>query len=190
MTSKRCSVSALILAGGKATRLGGVDKSQLVVEGRTIFERQVEALRGFEVLVSSSRDVPGYRTVRDAIEDGGPLAGIAAGLAAASTEWLLVLAGDMPYVTRELCDRLVSRTSDDIDAVGIRIDGLPEPLVCVLRVSRALPIVQRRLAARELKASRLLSDGALRVVWLDEAELRAIDPDLRAFFNVNSPEDL
>ena len=179
-------VTALILAGGKATRLGGVDKRELVVEGRTIFERQVAVLadRVAEIIVSSPKDIPGYRTVRDAVEDGGPLAGIAAGLTAARTPWLLVIAGDMPFLTPAVIDRLVSHTSDDmIDAIGVRLADLPEPLVCLLRVSSCTHVVQSRVAARALKASRLLTDGDLRVAWLDEN-------DARAFFNVNVPEDL
>jgi molybdopterin-guanine dinucleotide biosynthesis protein A len=181
----RSDVSALILAGGKATRLGGIDKRAIVVEGRTIFERQVDALRDAvaEILVSSPRDIAGFRTVRDAVENGGPLAGIAAGLLAARTPWVLVLAGDMPFVTRELVDRLLSRTRDDIDAVGIRIDNLPEPLACVLRVSSCTQIVQARLAAHALKASQLLTDTTLRVDWVDDVPRRAL-------FNVNEPEDL
>jgi molybdopterin-guanine dinucleotide biosynthesis protein A len=57
-TVVRHDVSALILAGDKARRLGGVDKREIVVEGRTIFERQVEALapRVAEILVSSPGD--------------------------------------------------------------------------------------------------------------------------------------
>ena len=176
------TVSALILAGGKATRMGGVDKSALVVEGRTIFERQLAALGTLPVIVSAPRDVPGFTTVRDVAEGAGPLAGIAAGLAAATTPWLLVLAGDMPYLTAEIIDRLVSRTSDDIDAVGVRLAGLPEPLVCVLRVSVFLPLVRDRLARGDLKASRMLTEGDARVAWLDET-------DARAFFNVNLPAD-
>jgi molybdenum cofactor guanylyltransferase len=182
MSSKSSSVSALILAGGKATRLGGVDKRELVVEGRTIFERQRAVLDGLPLLVSSTREIAGVTTVRDSIVDGGPLAGIAAGLEAAQTPWLLVLAGDMPYVTRDVIDRLCARLADNIDAVGVRLAGLPEPLVCVLRVSVYLPIVQDRLARRALKASGLLAD-APRVAWLDET-------DTRPFFNVNAPGDL
>lgn len=176
-------VSALILAGGKATRLGGVDKRELVVEGRTIFARQVAVLSGLEIVVSSAKDIAGYRTVRDTVAGAGPLAGIAAGLAGARTPWLLVLAGDMPYMTREVIDRMLAAIDDAIDAVGIRIAGMPEPLACVLKVSACQPIVQARLARGDLKASRLLTDGELRVVWLEET-------DARPFFNVNVPEDL
>lgn len=195
MSSSRCSpanTSALILAGGRATRLGGVDKRELVVEGRTIFDRQCEVLRPrvAEIIVSSPREVPGYRTVADAVPGAGPLAGIAAGLAAATTPWLLVLAGDMPYVSGALIDLVLAGAGDGVDAVGIRIGELPEPLVCLLRAGAARPVVAARLAGGRLKASRLLTDGELRVAWLAEPALRAIDPTLRALFNVNAPEDL
>lgn len=200
-------VSALILAGGKATRFGGIAKHELVVDGETIFARQVRVLapRVAEILVSSPRDIAGYRTVRDRVAGVGPLAGIAAGLAACRTPWLLVLAGDMPYVSGELVDGLLGSADElqgqaqlaqlasgdgtqvvqvvtDPDAVGVRVAGLPEPLVCLLH-RRVLPVVERRIAAGDYKASRLLTDAGLRVRWIDDA-------DPVALRNVNSPEDL
>lgn len=200
MRSSRCSpadaaalVTALVLGGGRATRLGGVDKRELVVEGRTIFARQCEVLapRVAEILVSSPRPVPGYRTVADAVPGAGPLAGIAAGLAAAATPWLLVVAGDMPFVSGALIDLLLAQADSAApDAVGIRVGELPEPLLCLLGVAAARPVVEARLAAGRLKASRLLTDGELRVAWLTEPALRAVDPDLRSLFNVNEPGDL
>jgi molybdenum cofactor guanylyltransferase len=189
---QRDQVTGLILAGGKATRLGGVDKRELVIGGRTIFERQVEALAPCvaEIVVSSPRAVAGYRTVADPVPGAGPLAGIAAGLAAATTPWLLVIAGDMPYVHRAFLELVRSRADAECDAVGIRIGGLPEPLCSMLRVAAWRSVVTARLAAGRLKASALLTDEALQVRWIEEPELRAIDPDLRALHNVNAPEDL
>ena len=185
-------VTALILAGGKATRFGGIAKHEIVVEGQTIFARQVGVLapRVAEILVSSPRDIAGYRTVRDAVQGIGPLAGIAAGLAACRTSWLIVVAGDMPHITAALIDQLISRAlasidphaADSADAIGIRINGLPEPLLCVLH-TRTLPIVERRISAGDYKASRLLTDAQLRVDWIEDA-------DPAALRNVNSPEDL
>lgn len=189
---RRDDVTALVLAGGKATRLGGADKTALVVDGQTIFERQCAALlpRVAEIIVSSPRAHPAYRTVADAVPNAGPLAGIAAGLAVATTPWLLTLAGDMPHVSGAWLDTLLARTGDSIDAVGIRIGGFPEPLFCVLRVEPCLPIVTRRLAARAFKASGLIEDASLRVNWIDEAEARALDPELRGLHNINAPDDL
>lgn len=189
---QREQVTALILAGGKATRLGGVDKRELVIGGRTIFERQIEALGPCvaEILVSSPRQVAGYRTVVDPVPGQGPLAGIAAGLAAATTPWLFVIAGDMPYLHRALIELVLSRGDAGCDAVGIRIGGLAEPLCSAMHVAAWRPIVTERLAAGRLKASALLTDEDLRVRWIEEAEVRAIDPELRALHNVNAPEDL
>jgi len=189
---QRDQITALILAGGKATRLGGVDKRELVIAGRTIFERQVEALAPCvaEIIVSSPRPIAGYRSVRDAVANAGPLAGIAAGLAAATTPWLFVIAGDMPYVHRALVELVVSRAGEGCDAVGIRIGALAEPLCTILRVAAWLPVVTGRLTAGRLKASSLLTDEPLRVRWIEEDDVRAVDPDLRALHNVNAPEDL
>lgn len=192
-------LSALILAGGKASRLGGIAKHELVIDpadGRTIFARQVELLapRVAEILVSSAMDIPGFRTVRDAVSGAGPLAGIASGLSASRTDWLLVVAGDMPHITGDLLDRMsveanpyTSSPDDDLvgrplSAVGVRSGGLPEPLLCVLH-RRVLPVVERRIAAGRYKASGLLTDEGLRVTWIDAA-------DPAALRNVNSPEDL
>ena len=185
-------VTALILAGGRATRLGGVDKRELVIEGRTIFERQVAVLAPWvvEIVVSSGRDVPGYRTVADAVVDGGPLAGIAAGLEAATTAWVLVVAGDMPYLAGDVIALILGQLDPGLDAVGIRVGALPEPLFCALHRETAFAAVSRMLAAGTRKASRLLTDAGLRVAWIDEAALRAVDPSLRSLGSVNVPADL
>jgi len=182
-------VTALILAGGRATRMGGVEKHLIEVDtgdGRreTILTRlaRVLAPRVAEIVVAAARDASGFRTVRDPIEGVGPLAGIAAGLAAARTPWLLVVAGDMPYVTAAVVEQLLAARADAFDAIGVRANGLPEPLVCVLH-ARARAAVERRLAAGRYKASGLLTDEDLRVRWLD-----GVDP--QALRNVNRPEDL
>lgn len=184
------TVSALILAGGKATRFGGIAKHEIVVEGETIFARQVRVLAPLvdEILVSGAA-VDGYRTVRDSIEGAGPLAGIAAGLAACRTDWLLVVAGDMPFISGELVQRMIERAvssqdprgGDCAEGVGLRVNGLPEPLLCMLH-RRVLPGVEHRLAAGDYKVSRLLTDEVW-VTWIDDADPKAVR-------NLNSPEDL
>ena len=178
-------VSALILAGGKATRFGGIAKHLLVIDGETIFARQVAVLapRVAEIMVSSADDIAGYRTVRDSVADAGPLGGIAAGLAAARTPWLLVVAGDMPDLDGTLIERMIRHSGGEhADAVGVRVGDLPIPLLCLLH-RRVLPTVERRLASRRFKASGLLTQEGLRVRWLEDA-------DPRSLRNVNSPEDL
>jgi len=180
-------VTALILAGGKATRFGGLAKHAIVIEGKTILERQVAVLapRVAEIMISSPQPIEGYQTVADALADGGPLAGIAAGLAAATTPWVLVVAGDMPSIAPEVIEQILERLGDD--AVGLEVGGLPQPLLCALRVEAALPALARMTGR---KASRLLTDAGLAVRWISEAEIRALDPTLRSLANVNAPGDL
>jgi molybdopterin-guanine dinucleotide biosynthesis protein A len=189
------SVSALVLAGGKATRFGGIAKHELVIGGRTIIERQVEVLapRVHEILVSAPEPIAGYRTVADTIVDAGPLAGIAAGFAAATTPWVLIVAGDMPYLTGAVVDLVLARLDDAhsaYDGVGIEIGGLPQPLFCALRVAAARPALERLLASGQRKASRLLTDSGLAMRWLAEPDVRAVDPSLRSLANLNEPADL
>ena len=177
-------VAALILAGGKATRFGGIAKHELVIGGRTIFEHQTTVLAPLvaEILVSSPEDIAGFRTVRDAVIGAGPLAGIAAGLAASTQAWLLVLAGDMPFITPAILDALIAARAPELDAVGLQVNGLPEPLCCLLH-TRTRAAVERRLAAKRFKASGLLTDEGLNVRWLTDA-------DPAALRNLNSPSDM
>lgn len=180
------NAAALILAGGKATRMGGAAKHELIVDGETILARQARVLapRVAEIVVSCNQPVPGYRTVADFVANAGPLAGIAAGLSAVASEWLLVVAGDMPDLSGAVVDLLLTPT--DEDASGLRVDGLAQPLLCVLRVAAFRPLVAARLAAGDYKASHLLASHP-RVRWLDP---RTVDPQLSSLRNVNTVDDL
>ena len=173
-----------MLAGGRATRLGGVDKLALVIDGATILDRLAAVLapRVAEIVIATPRDVTGYRCVRDAPGEG-PLAGIAAGLDACTTAWLVVVAGDMPYLTGALVDRMLATRDATVAAVGVRHAGRPEPLVCALHAASVLA-ARRWLAAGRFKASGLLVDEGLRVAWVDEP----CHP--RPLANVNTPADL
>jgi molybdopterin-guanine dinucleotide biosynthesis protein A len=163
--------------------MGGVAKHAIVIGGETIFARQVAVLAPLvDEIVVSGVDVPGHRTVRDAVRDVGPLAGIAAGLAACATPWLLVVAGDMPHLSRELIAAMLARRAPELDAVGVRLGTLPQPLLCVLHV-RTRRVVERRVVAGNYRASGLLTDEGLRIAWLD-------DPEPRALANINAPADV
>jgi molybdopterin-guanine dinucleotide biosynthesis protein A len=186
-------IAAAIVAGGAATRLGGVSKSSLVVGGRTIAERQLEVLRATfpRVLVVANDAAPwaglGVQVVGDRFASAGPLAGVHAALVAtAAHDGVVCVAGDMPFVAPALLE-LLRDHAPDAAAVVPRIGGRAEPLLA--RWGRAaLPVVEARLAAGE-RAVHAVFD-ALATSWLDEPALRAVDPALRSFANVNTPEEL
>lgn len=198
------SISALILAGGRATRMGGIAKHEIIVQGETILARQARVLREHvgDIIVSSPVDIDGFRTVRDAHEGIGPLAGILAGLEAATTQWMFIVAGDMPYLSGMLIGQMVelaemagghseeehAPTWQGIHAIGVKKKKLPEPLFSVVRVPRARDAITTLIAAGDYKASRMLD--ALNATYVSEKIARACDPDLLTLHNINEPGDI
>jgi molybdopterin-guanine dinucleotide biosynthesis protein A len=186
-------VAAAVIAGGAATRLGGQNKPALVVGGRSIAERLLEALRATfaRVLVVANQPEPwralGAEVTPDLRRGAGPLAGVHAALVAtAGHPGVVCVAGDMPFVEPALL-ALLRDHAPEAWAVVPRVAGRAEPLLA--RWGRAcLPVVEAHLDAGE-RAAHAIFDG-VRTAWLDEPALRAVDPELRSLANVNTPEDL
>jgi molybdopterin-guanine dinucleotide biosynthesis protein A len=108
--------TAVVLAGGKAARLGGQAKPQLIVGGRPILAAVLDAVADAEqrIVVGPRQPVPpDVRLVREQPAGGGPVAAIRAGLAGAATDVVLVLAGDLPFLTAELVGGLRERLTGD-----------------------------------------------------------------------------
>jgi molybdopterin-guanine dinucleotide biosynthesis protein A len=181
--------TAAILAGGRATRLGGRDKSALVVGGRPILSRQVAMLTAVdgvdEILIVGHATHPSARTIADVVPGCGPLGGIHAALAEARHETVFVLACDTPYPTASLVAHLFS-LADGVDVVVPRTEQGYHPLCAVYSRGCLDPIAQR-LAAGHLKVIDLVDDVRARVVSGSELE-RFGDPQ-RLFTNVNTPAD-
>jgi molybdopterin-guanine dinucleotide biosynthesis protein A len=186
-------VTACILAGGRARRFGGALKPLLVVDGTTILARQraVLAPRAAELVIAVAGPGPlteqGVRAVRDTVADAGPLAGLAAGFAASARPWLLAVAGDMPHLSPRVLDAILAAADERVDAVVPRVGGFPEPL-CALYGRGAAAVVARHLDGGRRRTQGILDD--LRVAWLEEPALRALDPELVTFTNVNAPDHL
>jgi molybdopterin-guanine dinucleotide biosynthesis protein A len=186
--------AAAILAGGKATRMGGRPKSFLLVQGARIIDRQLEVLRPLfgEILIGTGPHDPGafapfgLPTVPDALNDVGPLAGILAVIEAAAAPHVVVVACDMPYLTPAAL-ALVATPDPEADVVVPVVDDRPEPLFA--RYSRACaPAIRARLAAGDRRVVSFYDDVRTRV--LAESTLRALDPTLRFLANCNTPQDL
>jgi molybdopterin-guanine dinucleotide biosynthesis protein A len=121
------------------------------------------------------------------VADAGPLAGIDAALAALADRAtdVVCVAGDMPFLQQDLL-RLLRDHAPGADAVVPRLDGNPEPLLARYAV-RQSALVAAQLASGDFAVHRFLQH--LTVTWLDELALRAVDPSLRSFTNVNTPAD-
>jgi molybdopterin-guanine dinucleotide biosynthesis protein A len=187
------AVAAAVIAGGPATRMGGVVKAALEIGGRSIAARTMEALGAVfaRVVVVANEPGPwaalGAELVPDRARGAGPLGGLqAALLATRGHPGVVCVGGDMPFLSPAIL-RLLRDRDPDAEAVVPRVGGRPEPLLARYAAG-CLDVVERRLAAGALAVHELL--GALAVRWVDEPELRALDPALRALTNVNTPEDL
>jgi molybdopterin-guanine dinucleotide biosynthesis protein A len=102
---------AIVPAGGAARRLDGVDKPALLVAGVSLLDRVIEAAAGAERIVVAGARRPTRRPVRWVCEDppgGGPVAALAAALPAVRAPVVVLLAADLPFVTRELVELLVA----------------------------------------------------------------------------------
>src|SRR4051794_36787739 len=133
------AVTLGILAGGRATRLDGLDKAWLEREGQPQVLRIVRrfATRVDHVLVSANRHLQHYRqhgltAVVDSVEDIGPIGGLNALMEACKTPWLLTIPVDVVDVNDCLLPTLMAR-ADTKGAYAIDDDGV-QPLVALWRV--------------------------------------------------------
>jgi molybdopterin-guanine dinucleotide biosynthesis protein A len=175
--------SAAILAGGDARRFGGRDKSALVVDGRTILDRQIEELS------SLTSDLLVIRRADDLVPGCGPLGGLHTALSRARGDRVFLLACDMPYVTAAFAGYLLSLSDDvdvDVDVVVPRTERGRHPLCAVYR-RRCLVVVAKRLAERRLKMVELLDD--LRVHEVKAEDIDRFGDRHRLLANVNTPAE-
>jgi molybdopterin-guanine dinucleotide biosynthesis protein A len=187
-------LSAVVLAGGRNSRMGGLDKGRIPFRGVPLALRAVRLLAGiFEEVVLVTNSAEGYPGLPagvlltgDLFPGRGPLAGIHAGLARSSRQAAFCVACDMPFLSAGLIRRLARRfRALDCDVLLPRVGAEVEPLHALYH--------RRLLAAME----RLLSDGQGNSVrrLFPEARTEYLElPDTaqvrRAFTNLNTPEDV
>ena len=182
-------ITGIILAGGKARRLGGQDKGLIEVAGRSLIARTLERIapQVDEILISANRHLQTYaalgrRVVADALPDfQGPLAGIAAAARHARHDWLLTVPCDAPLLPLDLASRLIGRALDS-GARLVRAADAGQTHYTVMLLHRSLLAdLEDQLALGQLKVQAWQARHACETVHFD-------DPD--AFLNVNTPEDL
>jgi len=182
--------TAAILGGGQARRLGGQDKSALLVGGRAILDRQLAVLHdlGVPVLIVGADSRPGTHDITpvpDRLPGHGPLGGLYTALVASPTDHVVVVACDMPFLTASFLAHLAA-VPDAVDAVVPRLADGRHPL-CARYDRRAAGSIRQRLEAGRLRVSEALDE--LTVRELGPEELAPFDPDGTLLFNVNTPDD-
>lgn len=182
-------LSAAILAGGRARRMGGANKAALRIGGRTIAERQLAVLGDvaapvFVVGGEAGRWPEGIRVVPDALPDAGALGGIYTAIVESPHDRVLVVGCDMPCLSRAFLRMLAG--VQDADVVLPRSERGYEPL-CAVYAKACAATIRARIGRGELHAA-LRPDG-VRVAEIGPEVLAAYDPDGLLLANVNTPHD-
>jgi molybdopterin-guanine dinucleotide biosynthesis protein A len=183
--------TAAILAGGHARRLGGIDKSALLVRGTSILDRQLGVLRSLtpHILIVASDEhryrEAGVPVVCDRIRGAGSLGGLYTALVEAPTDQLVVMACDMPFLTAPFLTRLAALGDGADAAIPRDVRGLHP--ICAAWSRRAAPHLRERIDQGRLRILDALE--GLDVREMDPRELAGFDPDGRLLLNVNTPDD-
>jgi molybdopterin-guanine dinucleotide biosynthesis protein A len=190
--------SGIILAGGSSSRMGK-NKALLSLPGNkavTFIEYLVSLLEEFcsETLIVARdqahvRDYvfPGVRVTFDETPGIGPLMGVYSGLSAIHTTHALVVAVDLPCIQPALLSFLLSQRLPTDTLLVPLVHNIPQVLLAIYPRS-VLPFVKEQLLQGRRDLRCLLNIAP--VQFVEEAQLRQIDPQLRSFKNINTPEEL
>ena len=185
----RKAITGVILAGGRAQRMGGVDKGLILLNGKPMIEHVIAALRAEidNLLINANRNQEryaafGYPVIPD-IMDGylGPLAGMASGMRAASTPYIVTAPCDSPLIAGNLVQRLYETLTREGADISVAHDGERMHPVFALIRRDLLPNLLDFLDSGQRKIDRWYAQHRLAVAYFRDRP--------EAFRNVNSPEE-
>ncbi|QWE11546.1 molybdenum cofactor guanylyltransferase MobA [Polynucleobacter sp. es-EL-1] len=186
-------ITGLILAGGRAQRMGGIDKGLIPFHNKPLIESAIERLKPqvASILINANRNITkyahyGYPVIMDETPDfSGPLAGFSIGLKHCQTPYLLTSPCDSPLLPSDLAEKMVTELElhnlDLVYASSLE-DGKAwaQPVFCLMR-SNLRDSLTNFLNKGDLKIDR----------WFKELHSgTVIFENALAFANVNTPEEL
>ena len=202
MSLDKTQFDAYVLIGGRSSRLGR-DKAFVDLNGRTLLQRSVEAVRdalspnritavaGNAEQFAIEAIIADVRFIFDLYENRGPLGGFQAALADTNSEWIFVLACDYPFVSSELIKMLSQNISDEFGCVvPEQNDGRLQPLCGFYKVELARPIVDGMIMRPRVTPPmhEVIREMNPKLVRFESfAHLEGAD---RFFLNINTPSDL
>ena len=191
--------AALILAGGKGTRVQGNEKTLFTYQGKTFVERQIQVLSSVvdEILISCRDEkqkeyisnMVHLPCIVDKVEGMGPIGGIYASFLEMQADICFLVAGDMPLLHQEVISFLFQELERDPSCAGVVPCWLNEdlePLHAVYRKEDVLAYLTGNKGVRKMHT--LLCDLCIRYISVES--LRFYDPELRFLVNVNTHDDL
>ncbi|OGX23616.1 MAG: hypothetical protein A3J51_06770 [Omnitrophica WOR_2 bacterium RIFCSPHIGHO2_02_FULL_45_21] len=204
-------LNAIILAGGRNTRMQGEDKAFIEIEGKPIVARIIEKLKtllspvqnycasskekeisnGVRQIIVVTNSPEKYvsfkvKTIKDEHPGKGPLMGIYCGLKASSCKYNFVVACDMPFINTSLIKFIIDNR-DNYDIVISRVSEKFHTLFGLYSKS-CIPVMEEMLEKNELRIRSIFPK--LNARFLSRQEIERIDPGLLSLVNINTPEEL
>ncbi len=184
------SITGIILAGGLARRMGGVDKGLIPFLGKPMIAHVIDELKPqvADILINANREIDqycsfGFPVTQDTIEDfAGPLAGLHTGMKHAKTEFVLSVPCDSPLLPNNLAIHLMAALQTNNADIAIAKTGeQTHPVFCLCRTSLVSDL------------EKFLTDGDRKVEdWQKRHHLIVVnfDDQPMAFSNINTMDDL
>ena len=185
--------TGVILSGGLNTRFDGENKAFISVGGRRIIDRLLDVFSDlFDeiILVTNHPELFlqwDLTIVTDIFDLRSSLTGIHTGLFYSNNPYAFFSACDTPFLKKELVEILVKQIEQKIDIIMPETAAGFEPL-CAIYSKRCLKPAEDHLKANKVKIQWAFRSN--RIKNIPENQLRTVDPELRSFLNINTPEDL
>ena len=182
-------ITGVILAGGRASRMGGQDKGLLDFSGQPLIEYVLQGLRPQlqHFVINANRNQQRYGeygpVISDSIADyAGPLAGMLAAMESLSTRYILTVPCDSPFLPADLVARLWQALTTQQASIAVAHDGKRLQPVFALVDTQLKPRLQNYLAAGDRKID----------LWFEQNNMVAVDfsDQPQAFININNAEEL
>ena len=177
--------SAVILSGGKNTRMNYKTKAFLEFRGNTFIERTLDAISDYEQKIISCNDVEKYKKfedmallVLDKFKEIGPIGGIYSSLKESEFQYSLVIASDMPFLNKEVLNQLGNYAFNN-DALIPIVDGKIQPL-CGIYKKDILSVIEKMINKKDYRLKNLLFN-------IDTKYININDKD--NFSNINTVEE-
>ena len=185
-------LTAIILAGGKSSRIGSdKDKAILKLNGKRLIDIVISKLKHIVgdniIIVGPPEKYPSYKqVVPDLFNQRGLLVGLYSGLKASASQYNLVVGCDMPFLKVELLQYMRDKIDSNDIIIPRYAKSYVEPL-CAIYSKDCLEVMKRNIKAGILSIRRIFP--YLKVKYIEEKEIKRVDPELNSFFNVNYKED-
>jgi len=185
--------TGVILSGGLSSRYDGTEKALLQVGGIRILDHIYDIYNQlFEEIILVTNSPQKFLEwdlliVSDIFPIRSSLTGIHAGLFYMTNPFAFISACDTPFLKKKMVETVIGKIEPQIDIVMPETSAGFEPL-CAAYSKRCLDSAQYHLEQKKLKIIKTFRKS--RIKTISEKVLCEIDPDLRSFFNINTPEDL